>query len=333
MALDLTYRCGFRCAFCFVKNNRLLAPGRRELGAAGFRKLIRSFSGRPVKFYITGGEPCLNKDLPGIVRAIKAGGHKCLITTNAYALNTKLLRGLAAADELVISLHGSPAMHDSTAGVKGAFGRAAAAVAALRKLPEPRPRVTLWCTISAANHARLPETYKAMAALRPDNIAFNHLEYVSERDFRDTRRLLAGQLGAEPAFRPSEHLLRGISPGKIALGAVEVRRLSGGSAKFYPDLDLEGIRAWYNPRSQFKRHGFCAGQWRAAWVSPYGDLLTCQPLAHLTQKAPLKDLAAAYRGEGYAAFRRLLIRCGGFLPACRRCGREPYHPTRPRAGL
>lgn len=329
VALDLTYRCGFACGFCFVKNNSLLRPGRRELNTAGFINIINGFAGKKRRFYVTGGEPGLRKDLPEIVRAIKAGGHRCLITTNACAMPPALLKRLADADEFVISIHGGPALHDRTAAAAGAFKGAALAARLLTALPTPRPSVTLWCTINRANHARLPAVYRAMAALRPDNIAFNHLEYVSEKDFKKTERIFKHLLGARPVFGPSEKLARGIDAGRLAAG-VEAVKKADGSVRFYPALDRTGIKAWYNPDASFKKSGFCSGQWNAAWISPYGELLTCQPLAFKVS-ANAEAPPAAYNGPAYAAFRQALKKAGGFFPSCARCGREPY--TRETKGL
>lgn len=328
VALDLTYRCGLNCPFCFVRNNALLKPGRRELGTAALKRIIAGFAGRPRRFYLTGGEPTLRRDLPELVRAVKAGGHRCLITTNAQALTPAAARRLAAAgaDELVISLHGAPAVHDAAAGVPGAFRRAALAVKAVTSLPAPRPEVTLWCTINRANHAGLPAVLRAMKALGPDHVAFNHLEYVSERDHKATAALFRKLGWPAPAFRPSERLARGIDARKLWAGVLAVKAAAP-DARFYPDLDLAGVKAWYDPAARLRKPGLCSGQWNAAWLSPYGELLTCQPLARRISAGG--DPLAAWAGPEYAAFRRALKAAGGFFPACARCGREPYQ-AKPR---
>lgn len=301
-------------------------PGRKELDTAGFKRIIASFSGKQRRFYITGGEPTLRKDLPELVKAIKAGGHRCLITTNAGSLSSGMLVRLAAAgaDELVISLHGGPGLHDLSAGVSGAFRRVAAAAKLVRALPAPRPEITLWCTINRANHARLPEVYRAMAALKPDHIAFNHLEYISRKDFAATAAIFRKELGATTSFAHSEHLVRGIDATAAAAGIATIKKADL-EAKFYPDLDRAGMERWYDPARSFKKTGRCSGQWNAAWFSPYGEILSCQPLAY---RAGTSRPATAYSGPALSAFRRTLKKVGGFFPACGRCGREPYHQKR-----
>jgi len=325
VALDLTYRCGFACPFCFVKNNSLLEKERGELTTAALKKIIASLAGKKRRFYLTGGEPALRKDLPDIVRAVKAGGHRCLITTSGYPLTHTKVKALAAAgaDEFVISLHGGQALHDKISGVGGSFARAARAVEYIKAVPGKRPAVTLWCTINRANHAGLSAVYRAMAELGPDSIGFNHMEYVSLRDFRKTGALFKEFPGAKPSFRPSEFLVKGISPLKLSREIAAIKSFSGKPAKFYPDLDLEGMKDWYDPARSFKRSGFCLGQWDALWLSPYGDLLTCQPLAARLGPAA-ENCLEVYNGKDYAAFRNALVRLGGFFPACARCGREPY---------
>ena len=115
----------------------------------------------------------------------------------------------------------------------------------------------------------------------------------------------------------------GMNAAALAKGAAEVRRLAGKDAKFYPPLTGREIKKWYSPAAKMERPGFCLGQFNAAWFAPDGSLLTCQPLAARISRRTAAPLAA-YNGQAYKAFRRLLIKNGGFFPSCRRCGRAPY---------
>lgn len=323
VALDLTYRCALDCSFCFVKRNRLGCP--RELGLAGWLRLANGLGPGRKKFYLTGGEPLLLPFLPALVKGLKALGHTCLVTTG---LGVPPARAAALAEagpgEIVVSVHGWPALHEKSARAGASWKKIAANLELLKASRPAGTRLTLWCTINRANHSKLHSVYKAMKALGPDTIAFNHLEFVTAEDLSETRRLLKACGGASTPLKASAALASGIDAGKLAAEISKIKAEAGDSALFYPSLRGPALRAWYSPRARFKKTGFCRGQFSAAWFSPAGETLTCQPLAVKINAPKGGGPLAAHNSPAYAAFRRLLVRNGGFLPACRRCGREPY---------
>jgi len=321
IALDLTYRCGLDCSFCFVKRHGLRAG--KELGLAGWLGLIKKLGPGKKKFYITGGEPLLVPFLPALIKRLNALGHSSLVTTGLLVPPAKAAALAAAAPgEVVVSVHGLPGGHEAAARTPGAWAKIKRNIEILRSLRAPATRLTLWCTINRLNHARLPEIYRALKALGPDSVAFNHLEFSTAADARATRRLLAGAEASTP-LKPSAGLARGIDIKKLAAGIAVIKKESAGAARFYPELGGAALRDWYSPAAVFGKPGFCRGQFTAAWFSPAGELLTCQPLAVKIAGSPV-NFREAYNGPAYSAFRKLLLGQGGFLPACRRCGREPY---------
>jgi MoaA/NifB/PqqE/SkfB family radical SAM enzyme len=321
VALDLTYRCGLDCSFCFVKRHGLRA--RKELGLAGWLRLIKGLGPGKKKFYLTGGEPLLVPFLPALIESLNGLGHSSLVTTGLLVPPARAAALAAAAPgEIVVSIHGLPGGHEAAVRTPGAWAAIRRNLEILRSRRSPATRLTLWCTINRLNHARLPEIYRALEELGADAIAFNHLEFSTAADIRATRRLLSGT-GAATPLKPSAGLARGIDVKKLAAGIAAVKKESAGAARFYPDLEGAALRAWYSPAAVFTKPGFCRGQFTAAWFSPAGELLTCQPLAVKIPGGAL-NFSRAYNGPAYSAFRALLLRHGGFLPACRRCGREPY---------
>jgi MoaA/NifB/PqqE/SkfB family radical SAM enzyme len=321
IALDLTYRCGLDCSFCFVKRHGLRSGS--ELGLAGWLKLIEGLGPGRKRFYLTGGEPLLAPFLPELVKELKRRGHSTLVTTGLLVPPARAA-ALAAAGpgEIVVSVHGPAGMHEAAVRAPGAWNKIRRNLEMIKARRPAGTRLTLWCTINRGNHADLPETYRALKALGPDRIAFNHLEFSAAADVSATRRLLAG-IGTSTPVKPSAGLAGGIDIKELAAGIAAVKRLSAGTASFYPDLAGAALRNWYAPSRDFKKPGFCRGQFGAAWFSPAGELLTCQPLA-IRISGRTGDFSAAYNGAAYSAFRKLLLKNGGFLPACRRCGREPY---------
>jgi cyclic pyranopterin phosphate synthase len=112
LRISVTDRCNFRCPYCmpkeafgpdhpFMADSRLMSLG--ELS-----RIVRAFAGLGVeKVRLTGGEPLLRPDLPGIIRAIKGdlGVPDVSLTTNGWFLGKQAaaLRG-AGLDRLNVSV-------------------------------------------------------------------------------------------------------------------------------------------------------------------------------------------------------------------------------------
>ncbi len=327
VSLDLTYRCQMNCAFCFIHNNRVHCSAGPELPAEELAAIVRGLSGKKRTFYLAGGEPSLAPALPGLVALIKKRGHRCHLTTNALALDGEAADELVRAglDEVEISVHGPPALHDRITGRKGAF--AAAERLCRRLLARPRgqrPAVSLWCTISRRNFFRLYETYRALAALKPEIVAFNHLCFVGKKDAAATRRLFRERLGAAVEVRDTSALARGIDPERVIKEVRLIKAENNPALRFDPDLSDAEIRAWYDPRAEIKPRGFCLAQWSDMWIRPDGVLVPCQPLNFPLGSLKGRDPLTVYNGPAYKRFRALMVGAGGFLPSCSRCGRTLF---------
>jgi MoaA/NifB/PqqE/SkfB family radical SAM enzyme len=309
-----------------AKSRRKVSAG-KELTLAELKKLVDGLSQRPREFYLAGGEPSLRKDLPALIRHIKAKGHRCLLTTNALLLDQRTAASLlkAGLDEITVSLHGTPEIHDRIVGVKGAAAR----VERLFRFANASPlkkgaTLTLWCTINRLNHAKLYEVYRYFKTLNPGCIAFNQMDYITRADLKATRDIFRTRLGSETGLMESEALATGISPAALARQTARIKALKDPCVRFDLDLSPAEMRGWYSPRSGFKKRGFCLAQWKGLWIGPRGEVITCQPLGH--EMGNVRDTPAleAFNGPAFRKFREVLLKCGGYLPTCSRCGRTSY---------
>ena len=75
--------CDFRCPFC---HNYELIDGTAKplMEEEEFFRFLSSRKGLIEGVAITGGEPCLHKDLPEFIRKIKAAGYPVKLDTNGY---------------------------------------------------------------------------------------------------------------------------------------------------------------------------------------------------------------------------------------------------------
>ncbi|HCC49277.1 MAG TPA: hypothetical protein DEQ38_14355 [Elusimicrobia bacterium] len=328
VTLDLTYRCPLNCDFCFMAKSSTARRG-PELSRGHLGRLVDSLSAAPRRFYLSGGEPLLRPDLPWLVKYIKSRGHYCRVITSlscgAGALPALLAAGL---DELTVSVHGTPAIHDKCVGRPGAFAAIAAACAAVNSSPfRKRSKLVFWCTVNKASHAALHAVYKALAALKPDEIAFHHLDFITAGDLARTNKVLPGRGG--PRLKVSQDLAAGISPGRLYAQILKIKGERDPRVRFDLELSRAEMKRWYDPRAKLERNGTCLGLWNGLWIDPSGNLITCQPLGCRLGSALKENCLEAFNGPAYGRFRAALAERGGFLPTCSRCGRAAYMSGRP----
>lgn len=156
----LTERCPLRCLHC-------------DMGVAGaelnheqrLQVARRLGDSRVWGVSLIGGEVATVKHLSDYAAQLRASGKFVLVGLSGLAIE-RHLDGLiqAGVDALVFSVDGaSAASHDAFRGHTGLYDAVAAAVARVRQLPSPRPRVQVRYTINRRN---LAETVAFVGAWR-----------------------------------------------------------------------------------------------------------------------------------------------------------------------
>ncbi|MBQ3503523.1 MAG: anaerobic ribonucleoside-triphosphate reductase activating protein [Oscillospiraceae bacterium] len=111
--------CNFRCPFCH--NSDLLPPeGETAISVEELLSFLKKRRGMLDGVCITGGEPTVQKDLPQLLRAIKALGYSVKLDTNGT--NPAMLKALVQeglVDYVAMDIKNSPAKYPRTSGVPG----------------------------------------------------------------------------------------------------------------------------------------------------------------------------------------------------------------------
>ncbi len=125
--LIITINCNYQCQMCTFWKERHEDPSLETI-----KHWIRELADFGIKeIDIGGGEPLLRKDLPEIVKEVKANGMRCGMTTNGWLVSELPFPDI---DFCEISLDGAKAeTHDKIRGTKGAFDRALKALEIARK--------------------------------------------------------------------------------------------------------------------------------------------------------------------------------------------------------
>jgi len=135
---EVTSRCNLACPHCYNvwKGGDDEPPG--ELDTTGALRLIAKAvrEGRCEQLTLTGGEPCLRKDLETLVRFAKTKVRHVILISNDTLLDAGRVASLleAGVDFFELPLHaGDPATHDEALGCPGSFDRITRAAAAIRR--------------------------------------------------------------------------------------------------------------------------------------------------------------------------------------------------------
>lgn len=151
---ELTLRCDQACRHC---GSRAGVERPNELTTAECLDLVRQMAELGVmEVTLIGGEAYLRPDFLDIVRAIRARGMHCTMTTGGRGIDEELARGMASADlgSASISIDGVEATHDR---LRGSVGSYRDALAGLRALRETGIRVTVNTQINRLSMRDLPE--------------------------------------------------------------------------------------------------------------------------------------------------------------------------------
>ena len=182
--LVITYRCNETCPMCNVYK---LGDKVREMKTDEWLDIVDQFAELKVTgISITGGEPLVYEGILDIIRHIKSHKIPVSMSTNGLLLRRK---GLAdklldtGIDSIAISIDGaSPAEHDESRGIKGAFERTIDAIKILvearnnRRDLKKKIFITIASVINAHNYKNFEGILKLAEELGVDNVSLNPVQ-------------------------------------------------------------------------------------------------------------------------------------------------------------
>jgi MoaA/NifB/PqqE/SkfB family radical SAM enzyme len=132
------------------------------------------------------GEPLLNRELPRIIRYLKARDVEVVINSNGTMLTPNWQRDLidsgldeyrcsidGATPETYARIRGADVLHKLEEGLRGL-------VALKQALGATRPRVSIWCVGSRENLAEMPQLVRLAAALGVTEVYLQRLTYFAQ---------------------------------------------------------------------------------------------------------------------------------------------------------
>lgn len=161
-------QCNCRCVMCDIwriREAQQITPADIELQLDSLRKL----GVRWVVF--SGGEPQLNEKWSGLARMFRSAGSRVSLLTAGLLLQPQAQVVAECIDDVIVSLDGPPAIHNSIRRIPDAFEQMAEGVKALHHL-RPEMPVRARCTVQKANHDSLRSVVASAKQIGLTSVSF-----------------------------------------------------------------------------------------------------------------------------------------------------------------
>jgi radical SAM protein with 4Fe4S-binding SPASM domain len=160
---EITLRCDLACRHCGSRAGR---ERPEELSTEQALDLVRQMAELGVKeVTLIGGEAYLREDWTDLVRAVRAHGMQCSITTGGRGFTPERARAArdAGVQSVSVSIDGLRETHDALRGVRGSFD---AAFASLQNLRDAEIPVAVNTQINRRNLSELEAVFDTIARER-----------------------------------------------------------------------------------------------------------------------------------------------------------------------
>jgi len=281
----------------------------REIGPAEFERLLEDFRKLSVKWVVlSGGEPLMHSNLFPFCGRLRELGIRSTLLSTGLLLERNASQIVAHVDDVIVSLDGPLAVHDSIRRVPGAFSLLARGVEAIHRT-RPEFSISARSTVQRGNFSHLRETARTAKEMGLQSISFLAADVTSTAFNRPEG--WAQDRQAEIALAANE--IEGLE--------VEVNALLNewGADPFLADSPAKLHRIVLHYRAHL---GLCEPQaprcnapWTSAVVETDGTVRPC--FFHESIGNSGDGLASALNSPAALAFRAGLD--VGTNPTCRRC--------------
>ncbi len=170
-------RCNCRCVMCDIwRANK----NRQELSETDLQPHIDDLKRLAVEqILLSGGEALMHSNLWRFIRLIEPLGARITLLSTGLLLARNADNVLRWCDDVIVSLDGSPAVHNAIRNVPRAYERLQQGVAALKAKDDAFP-VTARCVLQKDNFRDLPNIIDSARTLGVDQISFLAADVSSE---------------------------------------------------------------------------------------------------------------------------------------------------------
>ncbi len=175
--------CNCRCVMCDIwKGNRNLKQLNLD-DISGLLKTLRGFGTQQV--LMSGGEALLNPQFFQFCELLKKQGIKISLLSTGLSMEQHAQKLSELVDDIVVSIDGDEALHDTIRNIPGAFKKMKQGIAALR-LIDPTFPITGRCVIHKLNFRQWHKIIDSAIELGLDQISFLPADVSSNAFNRET---------------------------------------------------------------------------------------------------------------------------------------------------
>jgi len=161
-------QCNCRCVMCDIWRIRQA----REITPANLEEQLSSFRSLGVRWVVfSGGEPQLNEKWSTLAQIIRSTGSRLTLLTAGLLLKSQAQAVVDCIDDVIVSLDGPPALHNSIRRIPNAFEQLAEGVNALRHMRPAMP-IRGRCTVQKANHQALRAALDSAKKIGLNSVSF-----------------------------------------------------------------------------------------------------------------------------------------------------------------
>ena len=162
-------RCNCRCVMCDIWKANV---EKKEISTDDLQKHIQSFRQLGVKrVALSGGEALMHSNLWTFCESLRSIGIKISLLSTGVTLKNHASNVIRYCDDVIVSLDGSPAVHNQIRNIPNAFEKLTEGVRALKEL-NPAFKVTGRCVIQKSNFRDFEEILKTAYQLGLEQISF-----------------------------------------------------------------------------------------------------------------------------------------------------------------
>jgi MoaA/NifB/PqqE/SkfB family radical SAM enzyme len=161
-------RCNCRCAMCDIWKTTQA----QEISVHDLKRQLESIERLHVQWVVlSGGEALMHSDLWSLIDLLRERQIRITLLSSGLLLGRHAASLVKSVDDVIVSLDGPAAVHNSIRGVPGAFEITAAGIASILQR-DPHFCISARSTVQRSNFRHLRETVDAARELRLKSISF-----------------------------------------------------------------------------------------------------------------------------------------------------------------
>lgn len=332
ISLFLTYGCNLRCKMCgqwgdFGASRKLSSDIlTSQLTFDELKSLIDDVAFFKPNITLFGGEPFLYKEFLKLIEYIKSVSLRCNAVTNGTLLE-KYAEPLVdvGMDEIIISLDGTPEIHDMIRGVPGAFGKIVRGVKRIQDVKEEsrkrKPLINVAVVISELNYQNLGEIVALCADMKVSSVCFHHLIFFSKETYeKHNEEFQKAFFITSPSWGGFIREHPGIDTDSLISEIARVKnKRYDTKVYFYPDFTDEEIKRYYSgeqfvPQTYSQR---CKSPWMEAYIFPDGSVRPCLSMDYIAGNIKSESFLKVWNNKLYRRYREVIKK--KTFPVCAKC--------------